>query len=172
MIEKAGLDVRAAKKEFLPTFDILGLLSFNSTSMLKKMNWTNSAALLGAGAILPLFTGGAKIANFKLNKNRYKQAVENYQKTNLKAIQEVNDALCDLKMNNEKYNKTLEIYNAEKKDFHYTELKYKEGIISNLDLLQKKEALLVTEKLVTADKTSFFIDQIGLYKATAGADFN
>ena len=172
MIEKAGIDVRVAKKEFLPTFDILGLLSFNSNQFLKKLNWTNAFAFIGANAALPLFTGGAKIANLKLNKNRYKQAVENYQKTNLTAIQEVNDALCDLKLDNEKYNKTLESYNAEQKDFHYTELKYKEGVISNLDLLQKKEALLVTEKLLTSDKTSFFIDQIGLYKATAGADLN
>ena len=172
MIEKAGIDVRVAKKEFLPTFDILGLLSFNSNQFLKKLNWTNAFAFIGANAALPLFTGGAKIANLKLNKNRYKQAVENYQKTNLTAIQEVNDALCDLKLDNEKYNKTLESYNAEQKDFHYTELKYKEGVISNLDLLQKKEALLVTEKLLTSDKTAFFIDQIGLYKATAGADLN
>ena len=89
MIEKAGLDVRAAKKEFLPTFDILGLLSFNSNQFLKKLNWTNSFALLGANAMLPLFTGGAKIANFKLNKNRYKQAIENYQKTNLTAMKNI-----------------------------------------------------------------------------------
>ena len=171
-LEKAGIDVRIAKKEFLPTFDIFGLLSFNSNHLLKKLNWTNAFALMGANAMLPLFTGGAKVANLKLNKNRYKQAVENYQKTNLTAIQEVNDALCDLKLDNEKYNKTLESYNTEQKDFHYTELKYKEGIISNLDLLQKREAMLVTEKLYTSDKISFFIDQISLYKSTAGVDFN
>ncbi|MBQ9244699.1 TolC family protein [bacterium] len=168
MLAKTGLDVRAAKKEFLPTFNILGLISFNSTDFLRKMNWKNSVALLGANAMLPLFTGGSKIANFKLNKNKYKQAIENYQKTNLTAIQEVNDALCDLKLDNQKYEKTLESYNAEQKDFYFTQLKYKEGVISNLDLLQKKEAILTTEKLVTSDKTAFFIDQIGLYKATAG----
>lgn len=168
MIEKAGLDVRAAKKEFLPSFNILGLLSFNSTEFFRKMNWTNSVALTGVNAMLPLFTGGAKIANFKLNKNKYLQAVENYQKTNLTAIQEINNALCDLKLDNEKYLKTLENFNAEKKEFYYTDLKYKEGIISNLDLLQKKESLLVTEKLVASDKTALFVNQIGLYKATAG----
>ncbi len=168
MIEKTGLDVRAAKKEFLPTFNILGLIAFNSTKLLKTMNWTNSFALLGGNAMLPLFTGGAKTANFKLNKNKYKQALEDYQNTNLKAIQEVNDALCGLKLDNEKYEKSLEIFNSEKKEFYYTNLKYKEGIISNLDLLQKKEALLSTEKLVVADKVDYFINQIGLYKATAG----
>ena len=168
LIEKSGIDVRTAKKEFLPTFNILGLIAFNTTDFLKKMNWTNSFSLLGVNAMLPLFTGGAKVANLKLNKNKYKQAIENYQKTNLTAIQEVNDALCNLKLDYQKYEKTLESYNAEQKDFYYTNLKYKEGVISNLDLLQKKESLLTTEKLVTSDKTAYFINKIGLYKATAG----
>ena len=168
MLEKTGLDVRAAKKEFLPSINLLGLLSFNSSKLLKQMNWKNSFSLLAANGLLPLFTGGSRIANLKLNKNKYKQAIENYEKTNLTAIQEVNDSLCGLKLDNEKYEKSLESYNAEKQDFYYTNLKYKEGIISNLDLLQKKEALLVTEKLVTSDKTAFFIDQISLYKAVAG----
>ncbi len=84
------------------------------------------------------------------------------------AIQEVNDALCDLKLDNEKYLKTIESYEAEKQDFYYTNLKFEEGIISNLDLLQKKEALLVTEKLFVQDRTNLFINQIGLYKSVAG----
>ena len=168
-IEKSGLDVRAAKKEFLPSFNILGLISFNSSSYLSKMNWTNSLAALGAGALLPLFTGGSKIANLKLNKNKYEQAIENYKKVNLTAIQEVNDSLCSLKLDEEKYLKTLESYQAEKEDFSYTNMKFNEGLISRLDLLQKRENLLSTEKLLTSDKTNRFINQIGLYKAVAGA---
>ncbi len=168
-LEKIGLDVRAAKKDFLPSFNILGLLSFNTTEFFSGLNWANTFGLVGGGATLPLFSGGAKIANLKLQKNKYKQAVENYKKTNITAIQEVNDALCDLKLDNEKYLKTLESYDTEKQDFYYTDLKYKEGIISYLDLLQKKEALLTTEKTVTNNKTELFINQIGLYKAVAGA---
>ncbi len=171
MLEKAGLEVRAAKKDFLPSFNILGLISFNSTEFFSGMSWTNSVALLGGGALLPLFTGGSRIANFKLQKNKYNQAIENYKKTWLVSVQEVNDALCDLKLDNDKYLKTLESYNLDKKDLGFTQMKYDEGIISNLDLLQKKESLLVTEKLLTTDKTDYFINQIGLYKAT-GAKIN
>ncbi len=168
-IEKSGIDVRAAKKEFLPSFDIIGLISFNSTDYLSKMNWTNSLALLGANAMLPLFTGGRKIANLKLNKNKYEQAIENYRKTTLTSIQEINDALCDLKLDNEKYLKTLESYNAEQQDFGFTNLKFKEGIISDLDLLQKRESLLTTEKRLVDNKTDFFINKIALYKSLGGA---
>ena len=122
---------------------------------------------MAGSALLPLFTGGAKIANLKLNKNKYQQALENYQNTNIKSIQEVNDSLCNLKLDNEKYLKTLESYESEKQNFYYTNLKYNEGIISKLDLLQKQESLLVTEKMTVNDKTALFINQISLYKATA-----
>ncbi len=168
MLKKTGLEIRAAKKDFLPSFNILGLISFNSTEFFKSMNWTNSLALLGGSALLPLFTGGSRIANLKLQKNKYNQAVEKYKKTYLTSIQEINDALCTLKLDNEKYLKTLESYKLEQSDFSYTELKFKEGIISKLDLLQKEENLLSTQKLVVSDRIDYFINQIGLYKAVAG----
>ncbi len=169
MLKKAGLEVRASKKDFLPSFNILGLISFNSTEFLKRMNWTNSIALLAGNAMLPLFTGGSRIANLKLQKNKYNQAIENYKKTYIVDLQEINDALCELKLDNDKYLKTLESYEAEKSDFGYTEMKFKEGIISNLDLLQKRESLLTTLKLVASDRTDYFINQIGVYKAAAAA---
>ena len=170
MIEKAGIDVRVAKKEFLPTFDILGLLGFTATSMagMKSMNWENAIAGAGLQAMFPVFTGGARIANFKINKNRYEQAIVDYQKTNLTAIQEVNDSLSTLKLDNEKYNKNIETLNMEKKDFGFTQAKYNEGVISKLDLLQRKENLLVVEKMVAASKADCFVNQISLYKALAG----
>lgn len=170
MIEKAGIDVRIAKKEFLPSIDILGLLSLGTSTMipLNSMNWTNAIAGAGASAMLPLFTGFKRIANLKINKIRYEEAMQDYVQTNLTAIKEVNDTLCSLKLDNEKYLKNIEAFNAEKKDFGYTELKHKNGLISKLDLLLKKEALLVTEKLVVSGKTALFTDEISLYKAVAG----
>ena len=168
MLEKSGIDVRVAKKEFLPTIDILGLLSFATTSMAKSMNWETAVAGVGGQVMLPLFTGGAKVANLKINKNRYEQALVNYQKTNLTAIQEVNDSLSNLKLDNEKYDKNLKTLDMEAKDFGFTEEKYKEGVISKLDLLQRKETLLVTQKLVASSKAECIVNQISLYKALAG----
>ena len=168
MLEKSGIDVRVAKKEFLPTIDILGLIGFVAASGGKSMSWESAVAGLGGQAMLPIFTGGAKIANLKINKNRYEQALVNYEKTNLTAIQEVNDALSNSKLDSEKYDKNLKTLDMEKKDFGYTEAKYDEGIISKLDLLQRKETLLVVEKMVTSSKTDCLVNQISLYKALAG----
>ena len=170
MLEKSGIDVRVAKKEFLPAIDILGLLSFSVTSAAGSggMSWRNAIAGGAGSVMLPLFTGGAKMANFKINKNRYEQALQNYQKTNLTAIKEVNDALSRLKLDNEKYQKNLQAYDMEAQDFGFSQMKYDEGVISNLDLLQRKETLLVMKKMVATTKTETLINHIGLYKAVAG----
>ncbi len=167
-VEKAGIDVRVAKKEFLPKIDILGLLFFSTSSMGASMNWTNALAALGGQAMLPLFTGGAKFANLRLHKNKYEQILQSYYKTNLTAIQEVNDSLSSLKLDNDKYHKNLKSYNMQKADYDYMQKRYEQGVISNLDLIQQKESLLVIDKMVVASKTDCYIDQISLYKAVGG----
>lgn len=168
MVEKAGIDVRVAKKEFLPTVNILGLAAFMASSATNSMSWANSLAALGGGAMLPIFTGGRLKANLKLSKNKYEQVLQNYYKTNLVAIQEVNDALSSLKLDDDKYRKNLKSYDMQKADYNYMKKRYEQGVISNLDLLQQKETLLVLNKAVVASKTEGCIDQISLYKAVGG----
>ena len=164
-VEKAGLDVKIARKEFLPSFNILGLMFFNATTMSKTFNWSNLVAAFGGSAMLPFFTGGARFANLRIKKNVYEQVLHNYLQTNLVAIQEVNDALSTLKLDNQKYESNVAQYNMEQKDYAYNTSKYKEGIISKLDLIQHKENLLVMEKLVAGDNIDCAIDSIGLYKS-------
>lgn len=165
-LEGAGLDVRAAKKEFLPTINILGALAFAATSMASSMNFENAVALIGGSVNLPIFTGGLKKANLKLNKNKYEQLLAQYQKTNLVAIQEINDSLYNFKSDEEKLKNNSKAYEIQKKDYAYSMLKYNEGVISKLDLLQQKEALLHMEKLLASSKTDCYIDKISLYKTT------
>lgn len=167
-VEKAGLDVKIAKKEFLPSVDILGLMMFSMTSASNSLNWANALMAFGGSTMLPIFTGGGKFANLRLYKNKYEQILQTYYKTNLIAIQEVNDALCAAKLDDEKLTKNIKTLNMEKEDFKYTQQRYNQGIISHLDVLQKQESLLVMNKMVSANKIDCYIDQISLYKATGG----
>ncbi len=167
MVEKAGIDTRAAKKEFLPRINLIGLMAFGSSALNTAFNWSNVFGLLAASAMLDLFTGGRKVANLKLKKNQYEQILHDYYNTNLKAIQEVNDSLVSLKQDDKKYKTNLNVYKLEQIDFDYSTIKYEDGLISYLDLLQRKENLLSLNKLVVSDKIDCNIDYIGLYKATA-----
>lgn len=165
MVEKAGLDVRVAKKEFLPSFNLGGVLALMTSG--HSMNWESALAGAGIIGLLPVFTGGARIANLKIFKNKYEQVLTEYQKTNLTAIKEVNDSISDLKYDIEKYEKAVNALKMEETDFAFSQNKYNEGVISYLNLLEKKEALLSTKKLAVSANIDSYIKQISLYKATA-----
>ena len=167
MLEKAGIDVKVAKKEFLPSFNIGGLLGLMTMKGV-TFNWTNALAGAGIIGLMPILTGGRRIASLKIYKNKYEQAIQEYQKTNITAIKEVNDSLSNLQYDTQKYEKNLQALNAEEKDFQLSEAKYKQGTISYLDLIQKREVLLTTQQMVTSSKMDNFVNQISLYKAVAG----
>ena len=162
--------MRVAKKEFLPRLNILGLAVFlNDSSIPGGMSWANSLAALGGAALIDIFAGGAKIANLKINKLKYEEYLQNYYKTNLTAIKEVNDSLSNLKHDNEKYLTNLKNMQLEEKDFGFATAEYNAGVKSKLDWIQRRENLTVMKKLVAANKINTYIDQISLYKAVAGA---
>lgn len=161
MLEKMGIDVRVAKKEFLPSINISGLVMFLNGKNLP----IDGIYALAAQGLLPVFTGGKRIANLKLKKVQYDKALENYYKTNLTALQEVNDALITVKRDSEKLNEHKKQLSLEKQDFGYTQQRYNAGIISKLDLIQMQENLLTVNQLVASTTGSCFVDYISLYKA-------
>ncbi len=167
MLEKYGIDIRVAKKEFLPSINLSGLALFLSQSGGSGLfSSGNGIYALAAAAMLPVFTGGKRIANLRLKKVQYDKALENYHKTNLIAIQEVNDALITVQRDNEKLNEHKKQLKLETEDFGYTQQRYNHGIISKLDLLQKQENLLSVNQLLSSTTADCYVDYISLYKAT------
>ena len=165
MLEKAGIDVRVAKKEFLPSINIMGIALFNSSDLGSAWSTGSMLGSLAAGAMLPLFTGGKRVANLKLKKTTYERMLQDYYKTNLTAIQEVNDALVSVKLDKEKMAETQKQAALERKDFSYNQKKFNQGTISRLDLIQVQENLLSIDKLVAQQNIECMVDYIGLYKS-------
>jgi outer membrane protein TolC len=167
MVEKAGIDVTVAKKEFLPTINIGGIAMFLANGDLGKL-WTtkNMLTTLGGGINLPLFTGGKRVANLKLKKDEYERVLNDYYQTNLTAIQEINDAMVSIKLDEQKLKDSKTQAKLEREDFGYSTNKYNEGTISKLDLTQVKENVLFTDQQVVNDKINCLVNYIGLYKAT------
>lgn len=172
MVEKAGIDVKVAKKEFLPSINILGGALFNASDIGSLFTTKNMLLGVGGGLVTPLFQGGSLIANLKLKKATYERILQDYYKTNLTAIQEVNDALVASRLDKDKMTQTAKQYNLEKSDYKYNEKKFNQGTISKLDLIQYQENLLTIEKLVAQQKVECMTDAISLYKATGSKPYD
>ncbi len=165
MIEKAGIDVRVAKKEFLPTINLTGVALFMNSDFGSIFTTKGALAALAGAINLPLFTGGKRIANLRLKKATYQRLLNNYYQTNLTAIQEINDSLTTIAHDDKKYEDTKLQSELERKDFGLSSSKYEQGIISKLDLTQLRENVLSTDKLVADQKINCLVDYITLYKA-------
>lgn len=166
MVEKSGIDVKVARKEFLPTLNIGAIAFFLANDFGSLWTTKNALAMLGGGLNLPIFTGGRRIANLKLKKDTYERVLNSYYQTNLTAIQEINNALVSIRLDEEKYADTQKQAVLEREDFGYSTNKYNQGTISKLDLVQVKENVLFTDKMVVNDKINCLVNYIELYKAT------
>ena len=165
MVEKAGIDVRVARKEFLPSINLTGIALFNAADIGSAWSTGGMLGSLAAGAMLPIFTGGRRLANLRLQKTTYERILQDYYKTNLTAIQEINDALVAVKKDKEKMAETIKQAELEREDFNYNQKRYDQGTISRLDLIQVQENLLSIDKLVAQQNIECMVDYIGLYKS-------
>ena len=167
MLEKAGIDVKIARKEMLPQLSLGGGVIFNTKHLESLFTTSNMIWGLGGSIIQPFFMGGKLKANLKAKKIAYERSLKNYEKVNLTSMQEVNDSLVSVNMDREKLAKQKKIQELEQKDFKLSQDKYNEGVIAKLDLNQMEENLLSVNKMVYSSEFDCMIDYISFYKAIA-----
>lgn len=165
-LKKAGLDVKIARKEFLPSIQILGIAGYNSLLLKRLFDWENIMALVGIGAFEKIYTGGYLMANLRIKKIKFEQIFEEYKQTDITALQEINDCLCRVKYDTQKDKNNLKKLNLEKKNLKLIYERLKAGIISYLDYIQYQETLLSLQIEKNNSKAQRLVDYISLYKST------
>lgn len=167
-LQAAALDVKYARKNMIPTINLTGFFGFNAYSMSRMFDWRSAIFQMGGGLTQPIFQGGRLMARLRAKKYKYEQLLNNYQKTILTSVQEINDSLVELKTNTNKYNNDIKRVGCETKYYNDMSYKYEKGAISYLDTLKYKENLLTLEKEKTQSKTEVLVASLGLYKSVGG----
>ena len=167
-LEKAQIDVRVAKKEFFPTFNIVGVWAFNTIAPGSFFSWESSLAAILAGASQDIFKGGMKVARLKMQKAKYEELFEDYNQTNLEAVKEVNTSLCIIKHDKQVEANTKSELGYELQNFGNAEKKLNQGVISVPEYLVAKTEFLESQTNFTQAKTKRIINYFTLYKAVGG----
>ena len=167
-LEKAKIDVRVAKKEFFPRFNIVGVWAFNTIALGTFFSWESSLAAILAGATQDIFKGGMKIANLKIQKAKYEELFEDYNQTNLDAVKEVNTALCIIKHDRKIEDNTKSELNYETANFQNARKKLSRGVISDPEYLMEENKLINSQTNYTQAKTQRIVNYFTLYKAVGG----
>lgn len=167
-LEKAKIDIRVARKEFLPTFNITGVWIFNTIARGSFFSWESSLAAILAGARQDIFAGGRKIANLRLQKAKYAELFEKYKQTDLTAVKEVNTALCLIKHDTKIDNNTLQKLQYEFKNLENSRRKYAQGTISAPEYLNNLSKFIDIQKEAVQSKNQRLVNYFTLYKAVGG----
>ena len=167
-LEKAQIDVSVAKKEFFPTFNIVGVWAFNTIAPGSFFSWESSLAAIFAGASQDIFKGGMKVARLKMQKAKYEELFEDYNQTNLEAVKEVNTSLCIIKHDKQVEANTKSELGYELQNFGNAEKKLNQGVISVPEYLVAKTEFLESQTNFTQAKTQRIINYFTLYKAVGG----
>lgn len=170
ILKKIGIDIKIAKREFLPNITLFGQIGLNAYTL---SSLCGSPSQFFAAGILPnmdIFSGGRKLAALKMQKFKYEQALNDYQKTYISALAELNSALVDYKLSSENYKENLEKIKTEEKIYNLVKEKRALGGANLLDTLFASKMYLETEKNLASNKIDFLLAQIGVYKASGGLD--
>ena len=167
-LEKAKIDIRVARKEFLPNFNITGIWIFNTIAPGSFFSWESSLAAILAGATQDIFMGGRKIANLKIQKAKYEELFEKYRQTDLEAVKEVNTALCFIKHDTETDSNTIKKLNYEYQNLNSSKRKFNQGVISQPEYLNELSKFISLQNDAVNTKTQRLVNYFTLYKAVGG----
>lgn len=170
-IQKTGIDIKVARRDFLPKFRVYGQIGFNSYDWCRMFAPHTFLSTAGVAPSLDLFTGGYKKAVLKYNKLEYEKALQIYEKAILTSIQELNDAMMSIKTANSNYKKSKERFNLEKEKLDLSNNQYKIGGRAKLDNMKDQQNILIVEEDMVTNNINRVISTINLYKATGGKDF-
>ena len=171
-IERMGLDVKVAKKNFLPRFIIFGQFGFNAYRLSNLFNNNALLSSVGVAPVLDIFTGGRKLAYLRYKKYEYEEALELYKKTVLTSYKEVNDALVNAKIYAKNLKSALERLELEDKNYEIAQNLYSSGKGTKPYMLQSYQRELLVQKDIVDSKANTLISVIGLYKSVGGKNLN
>jgi NodT family efflux transporter outer membrane factor (OMF) lipoprotein len=166
-VAAANQSIGVARAAFFPRLTI-NLSGGTQDTGLSLLNMRNSIWSVGPAVTLPIFDGGARIADLRGAEAAYMETVAHYRGSVLHAIQEVEDALAALKwLAKEAQSMSIASANAQKV-LNISLALYRDGATNYLDVVTAQTAALDAERAVLAIKTRRIEANVGLMLALGG----
>ncbi len=164
----ANARIGVAKAAFFPSVGLGAMAGANSSDLGNVLSWGNRQWALGPYLTLPLFTGGANLANYRQAEASYEEAVANYRQQVLVAFQEVEDGLSDLGLL-ERQTRALErAVAASSGASDLSLIRYKAGLVSYIEVIDSQRTQLQSELALTQARAGSLEATVLLVRALGG----
>jgi multidrug efflux system outer membrane protein len=164
----ANANIGAARANFFPRITLTGSAGSASTQLsglFESGTWGWSFA---PQALLPIFDYGRNSANLAAARAQNDIAVARYEQSIQTAFREVADALAGQATYSEQLRAQAAVTEAEADRFNLSDLRYRSGAASQLDLLDAQRSLFESQQLAINANLLRLQNQVTLYRVLGG----
>ena len=164
----ANANIGAARAAFFPRIALtagVGTASSHLSNLLRSGSW---GWTLAPQALLPIFDAGRNQANLESVTAARSIAMAQYEKSIQVAFREVADALAGRATLGEQLRAQQAQADAEAARFNLSDLRYRNGVASYLDLLDAQRALFTARQAVVQARLAQLQNQVVMYKTLGG----
>lgn len=168
VLRGANANIGAARAAFFPRIALtasVGTVSDELSGLFKGGSWAFS---LAPQLALPLFDAGRNQANLESARVGREIAVAQYEKSIQTAFREVSDALAGRATLTDQLQAQRAQAEADAKRLELSDLRYRNGISSYLDVLDAQRSLFLTQQALVTTQLQRLQNQVVLYKVLGG----
>jgi multidrug efflux system outer membrane protein len=164
----ANAQIGVARSQYFPTISLSGLFGYASSELSDLLQRSSEIWGIGADALGPIFTGGRISSQVRATEAVQRQALVGYAQSVQTAFREVDDALIsNVKRREELVAQGRQV--AALADYaRYAQIRYDEGQVSYIEVLDSQRRLFDAELLYTQSENDVHAAMISIYKAMGG----
>ena len=160
--------IGVAEADFYPRVSLIGTGGFSSVESGDFLKWSSREFSIGPQVDLPLFQGLRRKADLALAKANHEEALANYQQTVLTAFADVENALASRRGAIREVAAQNDSISATKKSFDLSNIRYKEGVSTYLEVVDSQRELLNARRLEVQARGRAFAATVQLIQALGG----
>jgi multidrug efflux system outer membrane protein len=164
----ANAQIGAARAAFFPAISLTGNFGTESTQLSGLFKSGSSAWAFSPQISVPIFTGGANVANLQATKIARDTAVAQYEKAIQTAFREVADALIARGTLDDQLAAQQALVIASEKAYKLADMRYRGGVDSYLSALDAQRTLYGAQQQLQVVRLTRLQNLVTLYKALGG----
>lgn len=164
----ASAQIGVAKGAFFPSIGLTAFAGANSSALDTLLRGNSAQWAVGPFLNLPLFTGGANLANYRQAQAAYRAALETYRGQVLTAFQQVEDGLSDLRLLEGQAQALERAVAASRSASRLSLVRYRVGLVSYLEVIDSQRTQLQNELSLTQARAARLSATVLLVRALGG----